>query len=119
MAKKIGQVRYYGMQPSLASKPQDKNYPKTVTFAKMRGGNNYDIFPRGIVQLGVQALPGTKFSLNHGITPIIVGSTGVYELNVDGLSYINHIAFDKAGLDTVDQNPNAFILVDFIYEEGQ
>lgn len=118
MAKKIGQVRYYGMQPN-ANLPQKKNYPINATYTKMRGGNNYDIFPRGIVQLGIQAMPGTKFSLNHGITPIVVGSTGVYELNVDGLAYINHIAFDKAGLEIVDKNPNAFILVDFIYEEGQ
>ena len=52
MAKKIGQVRYYGMQPN-ANLPQKKNYPTNATYAKMRGGNNYDIFPRGIVQLGV------------------------------------------------------------------
>jgi hypothetical protein len=36
--------------------------------------------------------------INGFTTPIIVGSTGIYELNVDGLSSITDLQFDKASL---------------------
>jgi len=36
-------------------------------------------------------MPGVKFYVNNHTTPIIIGATGIYELNVDGLSNITDI----------------------------
>jgi hypothetical protein len=35
-----------------------------------------------IVQLGIQSVPGTKFYLNGSNNPIIIGNTGIYELDL-------------------------------------
>ena len=78
MAKQIMQFRYY-------AEGNSKNQPRTINKAKLSSGSVFsNYFP--ITQLGIQALPGTKFYLNNSTTPIIIGSTGIYELDLEGLS---------------------------------
>jgi len=43
-------------------------------------------------------MPGTKFYVNNHTTPVVVGATGIYELDVDGLSNITDIQFDDKSL---------------------
>lgn len=113
MAKKIGQIRYYG--PNNNSTGQKVNYPEDLARNSLRYGNVFNtIYP--IVQLGVQTMPGVKFYVNNHTTPIIVGATGIYELDVDGLSNITDIQFDNTSLDMIDNNPNAYLIIDYIYE---
>lgn len=113
MAKKVGQVRYYG--PESSSNSQKANYPSDLTSNSLRYGNVFNtIYP--IVQLGVQTIPGVKFYINNHTTPVIIGATGIYELDVDGLSNITSIQFDSASLAMIDKNPNAYIIIDYIYE---
>ncbi len=108
MAKQVGQIRWFG--PGVKN-----NYPATLTLDMLRNGT---AFPRTypIVQLGVQTLPGTKFYLNASETPIVVGATGIYELSVEGLANITSIMFDNGSLETIGNNQNAYIIIDFIYE---
>ena len=113
MAKKIGQIRYYG--PDSNNSNQKRNYPEDLTSASLRYGNIFNtVYP--IVQLGVQTMPGVKFYVNNHTTPIIIGATGIYELNVDGLSNITDIQFDSSSLQLIDNNPNAYLIIDYIYE---
>jgi len=50
MAKKIGQIRYYG--PDSNNSNQKRNYPEDLTSASLRYGNIFNtVYP--IVQLGV------------------------------------------------------------------
>lgn len=108
MAKKIGQIRYFGEGDS-------KNYPANINALRLRTGTAFTtIYP--VVQLGVQTLPGTKIYLNNHTTPIIVGATGIYELSVEGLTNITDIAFDDTSLKLVQDNPNAYIIIDYVYE---
>lgn len=108
MAKKIGQIRYFGENDS-------RNYPSNINALRLRTGTAFTtIYP--VVQLGVQTMPGTKIYLNNHTTPVIVGATGIYELSVEGLTNITDIAFDDASLQTVKNNPNAYIIIDYIYE---
>lgn len=114
MPKKIGQVRYYGTNSNGVA--DSRNWPATLTHAKMRSGTAFsDVYP--IVQLGIQTLPGVKVFINNHSTPIVIGSTGIYELNVDGLSRISNISFDINSLNVIDNNSNAYIIVDYIYDK--
>lgn len=117
MARKVGQVRFYA-EPSSAGTSSDlanKNYPANINKSKLISGNLFNNL--NIVQLGIQALPGTKLYLNRYNSPIIIGATGIYELNLEGLTYINGIQFDKTSLDNISNNSNAVLIIDYIYEE--
>lgn len=113
MAKYVNQVRYYESGSS-------KNSPAALPRNKMSNGTAFkysDHMSAGIVQLGIQTLPGVQFTINTAPTPVTVGSTGIYELNVDGLTTISSLTFTKASLDLIDNNESAYIIVDYIYEK--
>lgn len=112
MAKHINQIRYYGDGNS-------KNYPSNVNKQFLQSGSVFhNTLP--IVQLGIQTLPGMKIYINNHTNPIIVGQTGIYELNVDGMSYITDIRFDYSSLNLIDSNQvNAYLIIDYLYEKGE
>lgn len=109
MAKKVGQIRWF-------KDNNEKNYPANISADALSSGS---AFPRSysIVQFGIQTLPGTKIFLDSHPDPIIIGATGIYELSVDGLTKINSITFDNASLELIENNDNAYVLIDYIYEE--
>ena len=107
--KKIQQYRYYDEQDT------SRNYPKGIAFRNLVSGS---IFAKTlpIVQLGIQALPGTKFYLNNNNHPIIIGNTGIYELDLIGQTEITALSFDSTSIRAIDDNPNGYLIVDVIYE---
>lgn len=112
MAKYVNQVRYYGDKHA-------NNYPPNLSYDDMRQGRAFKYsngVGAGIIQLGVQTMPGIKFIINTAATPIVVGSTGIYELNVEGLTTINSLMFDRESLEKIGKNSSAYIIVDYIYE---
>ena len=128
MANRIKQYRYYAEAVENSSNGNEKNQPREIVSES--GGyiptsyNHYvsglvfgDAFP--ILQLGVQALPGTKFYLNNALEPIIIGSTGIYELDLEGQTEINAISFDLESMELIKNNNNAFLIVDIIYDDGK
>ena len=123
--KRIKQFRYFGENHS-------KNYPvevlnedgETVDVPGISKNSLYDgsIFNgyTPITQLGIQALPGTTFYLNNDNTrtnPMIIGYTGLYELNLEGIAEINSISFELESLNRIAQVHNACLIVDIVYEE--
>ena len=110
MAKKIMQFRYYG------DKQPGKNQPSGATLANYVKGSVFNGYTP-IVQLGIQALPGTKFYLNNSLTPIVIGSTGIYELDLDGVSEITDLRFEYNSMNAINLNSNAYLIVDTISEE--
>lgn len=109
MAKRIGQIRYFKEGDT------KNNYPSNINMLRLRTGAAFtQVYP--IVQLGIQTLPGTKVYVNNHTTPVIIGATGIYELDVDGLTNITDIQFDDASLRTIAANPNAYIIIDYVYE---
>ena len=70
-----------------------------------------------ILQLGIQALPGTKFYLNGSNNPIIIGNTGIYELDLQGLTEISSLSFEANSISLINGNANAYLIVDMIYDE--
>lgn len=111
MAKRFDQVRYY-------FEGSPNNYPtKTATYSGLMTGNAFSSkIP--IVKLGIQTLPGVKFHLNNGLDSIMVGSTGVYELDLDGMTEITALCFEAESLNMISSSEGS-LLIDFIYDDGE
>lgn len=72
-----------------------------------------------LIQLGIQTLPGMAFYLNGNTTrPILIGNTGIYELNLNNLSQITSLAFDSNSIDLIGGQENGALIIDMMYEDG-
>lgn len=135
--KRIAQFRFRGgtVGPDGVWYYHENNYPANLDRDTLVFGN---IFQKlgPVSHLGIQAPPGTRFFLNHSAFPIMVGDTGIYELNLEGIGRINAIQFHKDDLDIMyrllttangkevqkDSDGNALwdaadkILIDIVYE---
>lgn len=110
MAKKVSQLRYY-------NNGNNKNYPANTTAQGLISGQAFTDFG-SIYQIGIQTLPGTKFFLNGSAHPIIIGITGIYELEVANFSTIKQIQFDSTSISLIENNSNAYLIIDILYENG-
>jgi hypothetical protein len=112
---KIMQFRYY----------QDKdeyNNPATLSGDDLASGNlfrNYGL----VSSLGIQGPPGLKFYLNDGEYPIVIGNTGIYQLDLSGSSRIVSIKFpglgkmgDQAQKDLLSNERK--LIIDIVYGGG-
>lgn len=109
MAKHIMQFRYY-------DENHNNNQPENLKLSQLVNG---EVFSKYLpfTQLGIQSLPGTRFYLNDNIEgPVILGSTGIYELELEGISKINSLKFDSKSLNLIKNNPNGYLIIDVIYE---
>ena len=110
MARKIKQIRYY-------SDGHSNNYGNPSYRNLISGSLFSNYIP--IIQSGIQTLPGTKLYLNDSNNPIIIGNTGIYELDLQGLTEINSLQFDATSLRLISENNNAYLIIDMIYEDGE
>lgn len=121
MAKKIKQYRYYNDTNDSVTRNQPLYVPDTdivATYAHYVNGEVFGTcFP--ILQLGIQALPGTKFYLNEAVDPVIIGATGIYELDLTNGIQISKISFAHDSMENIKNNDNAFLIVDIIYDDGE
>ena len=72
-----------------------------------------------IIQLGIQSLPGVKFYLNNSASPIILGYTGIYDLELNGITEITSLSFDAESMNLINASPESYLIVDFIYESEE
>ena len=107
--KKIRQFRYY-------NDSSEKNNPSGLVMKDLVTGRAFDPY-LPIVQLGIQALPGTKFYVNDTSGSIIVGYTGIYELDSSLVYSIRRLSFDAKSLNLIANSDNGYLLVDIVYEE--
>lgn len=110
MAKRIMQFRYYSSSNSV-------NQPTNATRNDFASG---DVFKGYLpfTKLGIQALPGTKFYLNDNIDEIIIGATGIYELDLEGISKITNLKFNANSLNIISNSSNTGLIVDVVCEIG-
>lgn len=111
MAYLVKQFRYYNNN-------SEKNQPSDLQSSALING---DVFAQyaPIVQLGVQGLPGTKFEVNASPEPILIGSTGIYELDLHDKATISSLRFAADSVKTIQNgfdNNTSFLIVDIIYE---
>ena len=108
--KRVMQFRYYGVD-------NDANYPNYsgVNYLnKLLSGNLFDNYD-SISQLGIQGPPGVIFYLNNGSNPIMIGKTGIYELDLKGIGRIFSIQFDSK---TLSKDFDGRLIIDIVYEGG-
>ena len=114
MARKIKQFRFY-QRLSSTDRGDARNQPANITINNLKSGSIFsEYYP--IVQLGIQSVPGVKFYLNKSEEPIIIGETGIYDLELDSTTQINHLSFAVDSLNMINANPNTYIIIDMIYE---
>lgn len=72
-----------------------------------------------IRRLGIQTLPGTRFFLNGNTEPIIVGPTGVYELDLanETSAVLSSLSFDLQSMEIINDLPNGYLIIDMIYNK--
>lgn len=107
MAKQVMQFRYYG-------EDNEANYPKakasSISAATLKSGKIFaNYLP--ITHLKIQSVEGVKFYINGGVNSIMLGSSGVYELDLEGISSIHKLTFDS------NNNYSAPLIIDIIYEK--
>lgn len=102
----------------------DNNYngftgtKENVTYNSLVSGGLFQLDTIPAFQIGIQALPGTRFSLggHNNNNYIVIGSTGIYELNTKDLQIsISSLKFDGTSIDLINQNNNASLIIDIIY----
>lgn len=101
------QFRYFGKNSNL----------NNITQAQLINGT---VFGSSVIQLGIRTLPGVKFYLNEGLDPVIVGYTGVFELDFPSSGgSISSIRFDANSIDFIDNNINGgYIIIDALGRGG-
>lgn len=111
MAKTVGQIRYYG-------DGSPKNYPEGLSKSSLQYGLFFNnLVP--ITQLGVQSFPGAEILLNShqgSSGSIIIGQTGIYELNLQGSSHINQLRVGVNTLNLINNNKTGYLIIDYISE---
>lgn len=104
---KVTQFRYYGEN-------NVNNYPfdKWQYYCVDESFKNY----RPIHQFGIQTLPGTKIYLNQSNNPIIIGSTGIFEIDCDNTTAIlNSFRIEQKSMEIIDNLANGYLLIDLVY----
>lgn len=110
--KRIMQFRYYGANDK-------RNYPSDYT---TENWTTNVLSKCGVVShLGIQCEPGVVFYLNDGNNPIAMGSTGIYELDLEGIGRITNLRFDEGMLTSTyptneDSSDSKRVLVDVVYD---
>ena len=112
MANKIRQYRF---DRANSSKNYNISNPQDLVTGDFTSGYT------PIIQLGIQALPGTHFYLNESHEPITIGESGIFELELKGVTEISKIQFDCVSLNRIAKKQDLVLIIDTIYisnEEG-
>ena len=73
-----------------------------------------------IAQLGIQGYPGMTFGLNEEKPSILLGSTGLLDLDLNLMPLdVSFIYFPQETISIIKNNPSLYILIDVIYEGSE
>ena len=122
--KRVAQFRFFGdanttfnsFDQTAIYHQMDDNQPSSLSALDLASGEIFtDYTP--IMQLGIQSQPGLKFNLNTNLDPIVVGASGMYELDLtDTSSVLTSLTFEKESLDLINSNPDGFLIIDIVYQ---
>lgn len=98
---------------------QQLNYPPNLYSGNLVSGAAFaNCVP--IVKLGIQSLPGIRFRFNTNLEWIVLGATGLYELDLkDSAGSIVDLKFDKQSIQVINDNQNAYLIIDIMYEQEE
>ena len=96
----------------------EKNFPSELTGTQLITGSAFSPY-MPLLQLGIQAPPGTKIYFNGEQTyPVIIGFTGIFELDLRDGGSITQMCFDTNSISNIQSNDSAIIIVDMAYLGG-
>lgn len=115
MKKILRQFRYYGDSSSSLNSPEgitvDQLYTGEIFFSSA------ELRTAKIVAFGIQTVPGVQFYVNDSVESVIIGPSGIYELDLSDGYEITALRFRKTVLQNlIDGNSSAYLIVDVIYE---
>lgn len=113
MAKTVKQFRYYSDNEN----ERANNNPTNISKDYLVSGEVFAPY-MPISQIGIQATPGTAFYLNRSTEPIIIGNTGIFELDLNDQIEIIALRFDAKSIQFINENINAYLIIDVICEGG-
>ena len=126
MIKKVKQFRFFGDanlnfnssdQESLVYHQMDQNQPENLNSNDLMSGEAFDS-AKPIIQLGIQTLPGVKVYINSNLDPVIVGASGIYELDLtDSSVKIVDLKFEQKSLELINNSPDGYLIIDIVYQE--
>ena len=91
-----------------------KNSPDSLTKEDLISGRCFNRYlPAN--QIGISALPGTRFYINGGQVPIMINFSGLFNLDLSDNGSIASLTFDEKSLDYIQENDSAYLLVDLLY----
>lgn len=91
-----------------------KNFPTNLSADSLISG---DFLPRNktISQLGIRSIPGTKIYLNGGKIPLVIGFTGLFEIDLTAGGAISDIKVDEASIKEISKNDSAYLIIDVAF----
>ena len=109
MATKVTQFRYY-------AEDNPNNYPK-ISWPNYCTQETFKPYSP-VTQLGIQTLPGTKLYLNGSLEPIIIGGSGIFELDVTSTTaVISDFRIEQKSMEMIRDLPNGYLIIDLVYGE--
>lgn len=111
MGKQIKQIRYY-------SEGDSRNNPENLSLFQLVEGSAFGNY-MPVTRLSIQTTPGIKFYLNNGLNPVIIGFTGIYELDINNLAEITSLRFDHTTVSSLNESKDTYLFVDMVYDEEE
>ena len=107
MAKQNHQFRFKGNNPNIG----------TDNWATLVSGSAFSsYFNKGVEQIGIQALPGTRFKLDSSPDWVTIGSTGIFELDLTNKALITSLCFDRDSVWNIKEGSGLSLLIDIVYQ---
>ena len=107
MAKRNYQYRFMGNDANIRA----ADWPTLVS-----GSAFAAIFNKGVEQIGIQALPGTKFKLDTSPDWIQIGSSGIFELDLTNRASMTSLCFEKSSIERIKNGVGVSLLIDLVYQ---
>ena len=113
MAKQILQFRYYNNDTN-----NNDNQPKSAIHENFINGSVFAPY-LPFTKIGIQTMPGVRMYLNNDIVhPIIIGSTGIYRLDLEGISEITDLYFDITSMEMIKDSIAGYLIIDVVSNAG-
>lgn len=112
MTQYFKQVIYCNDQPE-----NHYNFPSGIKGVDLINGSAFSQY-MPLSQLCIQAPPGTKIYFNDDNTPVIIGFTGLFEVNLDHGGAVYKMKFDSGSIQKIKNNNSALAIIDMVYLGG-
>ena len=104
----ITQMRYYG-----EDNPMNTPFGTWMSYCDDTSFSSY----APIQQIGIQTLPGTRVYFNKSTTPVIIGASGIYELDLRNTSAVmSSLRIDALSMQIINNAPNGYLIIDLVHQ---